>query len=219
MSIKNNIEDFRARLGTCQLIAVSKTHPVEKIKEAYEAGQRTFGENKVQELVSKQEVLPNDIQWHLIGHLQSNKVKYIAPFIALIHSVDSLKLLQEIDKQGKKNNRIISCLLQVFIANEETKFGLSEEEVLQILKGDELKTLNNVRIVGLMGMATLTENEEQIRTEFQTLSALFQKIKTLSLPTNVEMKELSMGMSSDYHIAKEMGSTMVRVGSSIFGNR
>lgn len=219
MTIKKNIEDFQSRLGACKLIAVSKTHPVEKIKEAYEAGQRDFGENKVQELVSKQEVLPKDIQWHLIGHLQSNKVKYIAHFITLIHSVDSLKLLQEIDKQGRKNNRVISCLLQVYIANEETKFGLSEEEVLSILNSAELAALQNVRIIGLMGMATLTENEDQIRNEFGTLRGLFQKIKTNKLPANVEMIELSIGMSSDYTVAKEMGSTMVRVGSSIFGNR
>lgn len=219
MTIKNNIDDFRSALGSCQLIAVSKTHSVDKIQQAYDAGQRVFGENKVQELIPKYEALPKDIQWHLIGHLQSNKVKYIAPFVALIHSVDSLKLLQEIDKQGKKNNRVISCLLQVHIAKEETKFGLDDREVLELLESGDLNSLQNIRIIGLMGMATLTEDTDQIRREFRSLRELFEKIKMKDLPSNVEMKELSMGMSSDYQIAKEEGSTMVRVGSAIFGNR
>jgi PLP dependent protein len=219
MTIKNNIDHFRNALGNCQLVAVSKTHPVEKIQEAYHAGQRIFGENKVQELTGKYEALPKDIQWHLIGHLQSNKVKYIAPFVSLIHSVDSLKLLQEIDKQAKKYDRVIDCLLQVHIASEETKFGFSAAEVLELLASGAIASLTSVRIIGLMGMATLTESEVTIRTEFISLRNLFMTIQAMALPPNITMKELSMGMSSDFEIAVEEGSTLVRIGSSIFGSR
>ena len=220
MSIKNNIERLRESLPLgCSLIAVSKTQPVEKIHEAYSAGQRVFGENKAQELTQKYEALPKDIQWHMIGHMQSNKVKYIAPFVHLIHSVDSLKLLMEIDKQALKNNRIINCLLQIHIADEETKFGFSETEAVELLQADAMKNLSHVRIVGLMGMATLTEDANKIRREFKALKSAFEKIKLMSLPKNIEMKELSMGMSSDYKIAVEEGSTMVRVGTAIFGER
>lgn len=220
MNIKNNITNFFQKLPPgSKLIAVSKTNPVEKIKEAYDAGQRGFGENKVQELVSKYEALPKDIEWHMIGHLQSNKAKYIAPFIHLIHSVDSLKLLQEIHKQGKKTNRVIPCLLQVHIAEEETKFGLSEDEVTAILGDTKFSALNHINVVGLMGMATLTDDIDQIRKEFRGLKQFFEKLKAAALPTNAKMIELSMGMSSDYHIAGEEGSTMIRVGSAIFGER
>lgn len=220
MNIKNNINKIRQQIpSTCRLIAVSKTHPTEKIQEAYDAGQRIFGENKVQELVPKYEALPKDIEWHMIGHMQSNKVKYIASFIHLIHSVDSISLLQEINKQALKANRIISCLLQIHIAEEETKFGFSDKEIADLLNAELLVKLNNVRIVGLMGMATFTENTAQIRKEFRGLKQLFEKLKSSQLPANVIMQELSMGMSSDYQIAIEEGSSMVRVGSAIFGER
>ena len=205
--------------ASVQLIAVSKTKPNEDLIQAYQAGQRVFGENKVQEMVDKQESLPKDIQWHLIGHLQTNKVKYIAPFVTLIHAVDSLKLLKEIDKEGKKNNRIVDCLLQFFIASEETKFGLSFEEATEILESKEFIEMENVRIVGLMGMASYVEDEEQIRDEFRTLHNYFQVIKSHHFKFNSDFKELSMGMSGDYAIAIEEGSTMVRIGSSIFGGR
>lgn len=220
MTIKNNIVRYTQILPPgCVLIAVSKTQPIEKIQEAYDAGQRAFGENKAQEMARKHEQLPRDIQWHMIGHLQTNKVKYIAPFVHLIHAVDSLKLLTEIDKQAKKNNRIISCLLQVHIAEEETKFGLSPEEVMELLKSDAMQSLDHIRITGLMGMATFTENMEQVRKEFRSLSQLFTALRSESLPKQVTMQELSMGMSGDYNIAIEEGSTMVRIGTSIFGER
>jgi pyridoxal phosphate enzyme (YggS family) len=220
MNIENNIKTIKLSLPeNCRLIAVSKTQPTSKILEAYEVGHRDFGENKVQELTQKFEALPKNIKWHMIGHLQSNKVKFIAPFVHMIHAVDSFKLLQEIDKQGQKVNRIINCFLQVHIADEETKFGFSKEEVLQLLTTSEMKKLTNVKINGLMGMATLTDNTEQIRNEFKGLKTLFEKIKVMTLPESVEMIELSMGMSSDYQIAIQEGSTMVRVGSSIFGER
>jgi pyridoxal phosphate enzyme (YggS family) len=209
MSIKRNIESITAGLRPgCRLIAVSKTHPPELIREAYDAGQRVFGENKVQEMVAKYEVLPKDIQWHLIGHLQTNKVKYIAPWVSLIHSVDSPKLAEEIDRQGKKVGRVIPCLLQVHIAREETKFGFDRKELLDFLKRF---SLTNVSVEGLMGMATLTADTDQIRKEFKTLHDLFTEIGNL--------KELSMGMSGDYKIAMEEGSTMVRIGTAIFGKR
>lgn len=220
MIIKNNLEQILRTIPKgCKLIAVSKTHPAETVLQAYEAGQRIFGENKVQELVAKYEALPKDIEWHLIGHLQSNKVKYVAPFVHLIHSIDSLKLLQEVDKQGSKNGRIIPCLLQVHIAQEETKFGFSAEEVETLLKSSELADLKSIQLVGLMGMASFTENHQQVRNEFKSLKALFEKLKRQPLPANVRMTELSMGMSGDYPMAIEEGSTMVRVGSAIFGNR
>lgn len=200
------------------LVAVSKTKPVTDIIEAYQAGQRIFGENKVQEMCNKQPELPEDIQWHLIGHLQTNKVKYIAPFVKLIHGVDSLKLLKEINKRAKQNNRIIECLLQVYIAEEETKFGLNQEELNEIIHSEEFKQFENIKVVGLMGMATFTDNDEQIRKEFTHLKAVFDKHKQLKTK-NLELKTLSMGMSGDYQIAIECGSTMVRIGSAIFGNR
>ena len=221
MVIKSNIKDLLAELqgSKAKLIAVSKTQPVEKIKEAYDGGQRIFGENKAQEMMAKYQVLPQDIEWHMIGHLQTNKVKYIAPFVSLIHSVDSLKLLEEIDKQGKKYNRIIPCLLQVYIAKEETKFGFDEEEVKTFVMDTALTQLKNIRITGLMGMATFTENQATIHAEFKSLKNLFDELKKRQLPENIEMKELSMGMSADYKIAIEEGSTMVRIGTSLFGNR
>lgn len=220
MIIKNNLEQILQSLPkACTLVAVSKTHPPELVLQAYEAGQRVFGENKVQEMVAKYEVLPKDVQWHLIGHLQSNKVKYIAPFVHLIHSVDSLKLLQEIDKQASKNKRIISCLLQVHVAQEETKFGFSPKEIEAFMQSTELPLLQSTRVIGLMGMASFTDNKQQIREEFIILKKLFDTLKQGSLPLNVSMTELSMGMSSDYTLAIEEGSTMVRVGSAIFGTR
>jgi pyridoxal phosphate enzyme (YggS family) len=205
--------------ASVQLIAVSKTKPKEDLIQAYQAGQRVFGENKVQEMADKYESLPKDIQWHLIGHLQTNKVKYIAPFVTLIHAVDSLKLLKEIDKEAKKNNRVIDCLLQFFIASEETKFGLSFEEATEILESKEFIEMENVRIVGLMGMASFVEDQDQIRDEFRILHNYFQVIKSHHFKFNPDFKELSMGMSGDYAIAIEEGSTMVRIGSSIFGGR
>ena len=220
MNIKNNLNNLRQNLPSgCKLIAVSKTKPVEKIIEAYQEGHRLFGENKVQELVPKHEALPKDIEWHMIGHLQSNKVKQIAPFITMIHSVDSVKLLEEINKQAIRATRRVDCLLQVHIAEEESKFGFSAEEVIQFIQSAGGASLKNVRVSGLMGMATLTENTEQIRKEFKGLKILFEKIKSTTLPDNIEMKELSMGMSGDYKIAVEEGSTMIRVGSAIFGER
>lgn len=221
MSIKQNLERINNELAQTQarLIVVTKTHPPEVLLEAYDAGCKVFGENKVQEMVAKQALLPHDIEWHLIGHLQSNKVKHIAPFVNLIHSVDSLKLLQEIDKQADKNNRVIDCLLQIYIAKEETKFGLSEEEALDLLTSFEMPTLTSIRIVGLMGMASFTDDTDQIRQEFRGLKKFFEKLTLLNGAENIEIKELSMGMSSDYHIAIQEGSTLVRVGSAIFGTR
>lgn len=221
MDIKNNIKEFHHKLTgkSCKLIAVSKTKPANLIQEAYNEGVRSFGENKVQELASKYEELPKDIEWHMIGHLQRNKVKYIAPFVALIHSIDSLKLLKEVNKQAAKHDRVIDCLLQVHIAEEETKFGLSEGEVTEIIESDELKKMLNVRITGLMGMATFTDDTEQIRKEFKGLKQLFDRLAEQNLPDNVVMKELSMGMSGDYETAVEEGSTLIRVGSAIFGER
>ena len=220
MNIKNNINNFRQNLPqSCKLIAVSKTQPVENIQEAYDAGQRVFGENKVQELVPKYEALPKDIEWHMIGHLQSNKVKYIAPFVHWIHSVDSEKLLDEINKQARKAQRIIACLLQVHIASEETKFGFSGEELNTLLSQSDFEKYNHVKIYGLMGMATFTDNEAQVRREFRSLKETFDQLKSKTLPSNVVMKELSMGMSGDYRIAIEEGSTMIRVGTAIFGIR
>lgn len=201
------------------LIAVSKTKPASAIQEAYDCGQRIFGENKVQELCDKAEVLPNDIEWHMIGHLQSNKVKYMAGFVKLIHGVDSMSLLKEIDKMAKKNNRVQDVLLQCYIATEESKFGLSEEELIQLLQSDEFQNLKNIAVKGLMGMASFTTDENQIRQEFRTLKLLFDKVKTQFFSSDSSFKEISMGMSGDYKIAIEEGSTMVRIGSSIFGSR
>jgi pyridoxal phosphate enzyme (YggS family) len=197
------------------LIAVSKTKPIALLEEAYAAGQRDFGENYVQELVDKSEQLPKDIRWHFIGHLQSNKVKYIAPFVHLIHGVDSLKLLREINKQGQKQNRVINCLLQLYIAREESKFGWDEAECRQFFESTEPATLPFVKIVGLMGMASNTDKEQELRHEFQTLRKFFDEVSERYLPLTV----LSAGMSSDYQLATECGSNMVRIGSTIFGNR
>ncbi|POY36404.1 YggS family pyridoxal phosphate-dependent enzyme [Solitalea longa] len=221
MSISANINDFKKQLGAVKvkLIAVSKTQPIEKIQEAYDAGHKIFGENQVQEMVEKHEALPKDIEWHLIGHLQTNKVKYIAPFVSVIHSVDSLKLLQEINKQALKNNRIIDCLFQVYIADEDTKFGLGYDELIELLRSEEFAELKNVRITGVMGIATNTNNQKQIKEEFYELATLFNGLKTAFFRKQPEFKEISMGMSSDYLVAIEQGSTMIRVGSAIFGVR
>jgi pyridoxal phosphate enzyme (YggS family) len=216
MSIAENLKKIKSNLpAQVTLIAVSKTKPVELVKEAYEAGQRDFGENYIQELEDKHKQLPADIRWHAIGHLQSNKVKHIAPFVHLVHAVDSLKLLQEINKQALKNNRVIDCLLQIYIAQEETKFGFSFDECEELLQSEELKQLQNIRIVGFMGMATNTDNEVQIRNEFRSLKNFYDKLKIQCSAFNI----ISMGMSSDYKIAIEEGSTMIRIGSSIFGER
>ncbi len=202
-----------------QLIAVSKTKPNSAVLSAYSVGQRHFGENKVQELCDKWESLPKDIHWHIIGHLQTNKVKYIAPFIHLIHAVDSIKLLIEIDKQAKKHDRIISCLLQFHIAKEETKFGLSYSEATEILASTAYSSLESITIVGVMGMASFVEDEEQIVTEFNELAGIFKKLKETYFKNKDSFKEISMGMSGDYPLAIEAGSTMIRVGSTIFGSR
>tara|TARA_R110002096_G_scaffold57902_5_gene146419 strand:- start:855 stop:1538 length:684 start_codon:yes stop_codon:yes gene_type:complete len=219
--ISQNLKEIKATFlnPDCLLVAVSKTKPISAIQQAYEAGIRDFGENKVQEITEKASQLPDDIKWHMIGHLQRNKVKFIAPFIHLIHSVDSLRLLKQINKEAEKVNRTINCLLQVYIANEETKFGWDKEELNSFLLGDEINSMNNIQIVGLMGMATNTSNEEVIREEFKTLKNLHDTLKKLPLPKNVEMREISMGMSSDYLLAQQEGSTMVRIGSAIFGFR
>ncbi|MEH6305888.1 YggS family pyridoxal phosphate-dependent enzyme [Olivibacter sp. CPCC 100613] len=221
MSISDNLQKIKQETDSVgvTLVAVSKTKSVAAIQEAYDAGQRIFGENQVQELRDKYELLPKDIEWHMIGHLQTNKVKYIAPFIKLIHSVDSLKLLQEINKQALKHNRTIDCLLQIYIADEETKFGLAYDEAIELLRSDDFGTLKNIRIVGLMGLATNTDNEKMIREEFYELKTLFNGIKVSFFRKKAHFNELSMGMSSDYKIAIEQGSTMIRLGSTIFGSR
>ena len=220
MNIKNNITALVQNLPPgCQLIAVSKTKPIENIQEAYDAGQRSFGENKVQELIPKYEALPKDIEWHMIGHLQSNKVKFIIPFISLIQSVDSVKLLEEIEKQAEKIKRPVRCLLQVHIAEEETKFGFSESELSSLFDDPAFGRFGNIRIDGLMGMATLTGDSQQITKEFTGLKLTFERLKSAVLPANVRMNILSMGMSSDHSLAVAAGSTMIRVGSAIFGER
>jgi hypothetical protein len=218
--ISERLNEIRNTLHTkVTLIAVSKTKPASLIQEAYNAGQRHFGENKVQEMVEKAAVLPKDIHWHLIGHLQSNKVKYIAPFVHLIHSVDSLKLLAEINKQGKKNDRVIDCLLQFHIAQEETKFGLDINEAEEILQSTEFKSMQHIRICGVMGMASFTEDDLQIKNEFSVLNNIFNQLKNDFFRDDELFCERSMGMSSDYVIAQKEGSTMVRIGSTIFGGR
>lgn len=204
---------------SARLVAISKYHPAEAIIEAYEAGQRVFGESHVQELCQKQPVLPADIEWHFIGHLQTNKVKYIAPFVALIHSVDSLKLLKEIDRQAERNNRTIDCLLQIHIAQEETKFGFLPSELNELLESGELASLPHVRIRGIMGMATNTDDERQIKDEFHRLHEIFETTRDRYFNGSDNFCELSMGMSDDYRIALEEGSTLIRVGSKIFGQR
>lgn len=204
--------------GNVMLVAVSKTKTAKDIEELYDLGQRDFGENYVQELVDKYETLPKDIHWHFIGHLQTNKVKFIAPFVSFIHGVDSFRLLKEINKQGEKSNRIINCLLQIHIAQEETKFGLNEDELDEITGSTELKDLKNIKICGMMGMASFTENVETIRNEFRYLKTLYHSYNKLSI-ANCQLLILSMGMSADYKIAIEEGSNMVRIGSLIFGDR
>lgn len=218
--IKENLQRIKDTIpSTVNLVAVSKTKPLPLLQEAYDTGQRHFGENRVQELAEKFEALPKDIHWHMIGHLQSKKVKYIAPFVHLIHGVDSLKLLEEINKQALKNERIIDCLLQFHIANEDTKFGFSFEEVVELLGSADFFQLKNVRIVGLMGMATFTDDTKIVRQEFATLANYFSLLKNNQFKFAPYFTEISMGMSGDYLIAIEEGSTMVRVGSSIFGGR
>ncbi|MNQ18776.1 hypothetical protein D3C85_318280 [compost metagenome] len=217
MSIASNLNTIKSTLPEhVTLVAVSKTKPVSDLMQAYEAGQRIFGENKIQEMTEKWEEMPKDIQWHMIGHVQSNKVKFMAPYVTLIHGVDSLKLLQEINKQALKNNRSIDCLLQIYIAEEESKFGLDENELNELLTSSEFKELKNIRILGLMGMATFTEDQNQIKKEFTHLKSIFDSIQKLQI---VDLKTISMGMSGDYQLAIECGSTMVRIGSSIFGGR
>ncbi|WP_395054499.1 YggS family pyridoxal phosphate-dependent enzyme [Flavobacterium sp.] len=233
MSITQNLSQIKSQIpSNVTLVAVSKTKPVSDLMEAYNAGQRIFGENKIQEMTDKWQEMPKDIQWHMIGHVQTNKVKFMAEYVSLIHGVDSLKLLEEINKQAKKYNRIIDCLVQIHIAEEETKFGLDEKELNEILKqhfdcAQCDSQLNNIKIVGLMGMATFTNNQNQIKKEFKYLKSIFDKLKNIGLKSNaIELKTencqlntLSMGMSGDYKLAIECGSTMVRIGSSIFGGR
>jgi len=218
-AIAENIAGIEEQVnGRARLIAVTKTKPIEVLQETYDSGFRRFGENKVQEMTAKYEALPKDIEWHMIGHLQSNKVKYMAPYVTLVHSVDQFKLLKEINKEAKKNDRVIKCLLQIFIAEEDTKFGLSETEAREIMESPELDVLQNIEIVGLMGMASNSDDQAQIRQEFRTLKNLFESFKGYQ-KANVRMQEISMGMSGDFLIAIEEGSTLVRVGSAIFGAR
>lgn len=221
MSIADNIKALKKETDpiNVSLLAVSKTKPAQDLQEAYDAGQRLFGENTVQEMVEKYEALPKDIEWHQIGHLQSNKVKYIAPFVSMIESVDSLKLMQEIDKHAAKNNRVIDCLLQIYIADEETKFGLGFDEAIELLRSEEYGNLKHIRIRGLMGIATNTDNEKQIKEEYYELKTFFDGVKTSFFRKENSFDTLSMGMSSDYKLAIEMGSNLVRLGSTIFGSR
>jgi pyridoxal phosphate enzyme (YggS family) len=219
MSIAQNLLQIKSQLPiSVTLVAVSKTKPVSDLMEAYTAGQRIFGENKIQEMTDKWEQMPKDIQWHMIGHVQTNKVKYMAEYVSLIHGVDSLKLLQEINKQAQKYNRVIDCLLQMYIANEETKFGLNESELLELIGSNEFKELKNIRIVGLMGMASFTNDQNQIKAEFKNLKAVFENINQNEI-TSLKLDTLSMGMSGDYELAISCGSNMVRIGSNIFGTR
>jgi len=214
--IKENIQEFKSKIPeNVTLVAVSKTKPIEDLQEAYDAGQRVLGENKIQEMVDKYDALPKDIKWHMIGHLQSNKVKYMAHFVDLIHGVDRLKTLKVINKEAKKNDRTIKVLLQAKIAKEDSKFGLSFDEIDAILTSEEIATLQNIKVVGFMGMATFTEDKDQLNEEFSSLKNFFDKQKS----KNAELEILSMGMSGDYQLAIENGSTMIRVGSSIFGSR
>jgi hypothetical protein len=220
MSIRDNISKLKEQLpSTVKLITVSKTNPVESIREAYDAGQRLFGENRVQEIVDKQHQLPVDIEWHFIGHLQSNKVKFIAPFVSMIHSIDSLKLLAEVNREAYKNNRVIDCLLEMYVATEENKFGLDMNEVFSLLESSEFIEMKNIRICGIMGMATFTDYTDVVRKEFKSMRAYFEIIKEKYFSASLSFKEISMGMSSDYKIAIEEGSSMVRIGTAIFGSR
>ncbi|HEX9980304.1 MAG TPA: YggS family pyridoxal phosphate-dependent enzyme [Flavobacterium sp.] len=215
MSITENLFRIKSALPPhVTLVAVSKTKPVAALTEAYDAGQRIFGENRIQEMNEKFELMPKDVEWHMIGHIQTNKIKYMAPFVNLVHGVDSLKVLAELDNQAFKNNRIIDCLLQIHIAEEETKFGFSEVELDAILSNDEIKQFKNIKVKGLMGMATFTENKEQIKKEFLNLKSIYDRFSK-----DQEFQILSMGMSGDYHLAIDCGSTMIRIGSSIFGDR
>jgi pyridoxal phosphate enzyme (YggS family) len=219
MAIATNLQTIKSTLPeNVTLVAVSKTKPVSDLMEAYDAGQRIFGENKIQEMADKWEQMPKDIQWHMIGHVQTNKVKFMAPFVTLIHGVDSFRLLQEINKQAQKHNRIIDCLLQMHIAEEETKFGLDEEELTSLLDSNVFQEMKNIQIVGLMGMATFTDNKNQVKKEFMHLKSFFDRLQQRK-DTLQHISTLSMGMSGDYPLAIECGSTMVRIGSSIFGTR
>lgn len=219
MSIQQNLNHIKSTLPEhVTLVAVSKTKPVTDLMEAYNAGQRIFGENKIQEMTEKHEVMPKDIEWHMIGHVQSNKVKYMAPFVSLIHGVDNFKLLKEINKQAKKHGRIIDCLFQIKIASEDSKFGMAPSEALEILKSEAFSELKNIRIIGLMGMATFTDDENQVKKEFNLLKSTFNDLKQQQT-ANCKLQTVSMGMSGDYQLAIDCGSTMIRVGSSIFGIR
>lgn len=219
-AIANEITKIKSSLpATTRLIAVSKTKPVEDLQQAYDAGQRVFGENKALEMRDKHEVLPNDIQWHFIGHLQTNKIKYIISYVSLIHSIDSCNLLNEVNIAAAKKDRLVDCLLQFHIAAEDTKYGLSFDEAQDLLNSPEYKAMNNIRIVGVMGMATFTDNQDQIRQEFRNLKSIFDRLKEQYFADNDSFKEISMGMSDDYPIAIEEGSTLIRVGSAIFGKR
>lgn len=219
-AIANEITKIKSSLpATTRLIAVSKTKPVEDLQQAYYAGQRVFGENKALEMRDKHEVLPNDIQWHFIGHLQTNKIKYIISYVSLIHSIDSCNLLNEVNIAAAKKDRVVDCLLQFHIADEDTKYGLSFDEAQVLLNSPEYKAMNNIRIVGVMGMATFTDNQDQIRQEFRNLKSIFDRLKEQYFADNDSFKEISMGMSDDYPIAIEEGSTLIRVGSAIFGKR
>lgn len=216
MGISESIKKYKEELGDkVTLVAISKTKPAEDLKEAYDAGQRIFGENKIQEMTEKWETLPKDIKWHMVGHVQTNKVKYMAPFVNLIHAVDSLKLLKEINKEAKKNDRIIDCLLQIKIAEEDTKFGLDAEEAREILASEKFSEMKYVKVTGLMGMATYTDDEAVVRGEFDYLKSVYENLKK----TNPQFETLSMGMSGDYQVAVACGSNMVRIGSAIFGER
>ncbi|WP_188050460.1 YggS family pyridoxal phosphate-dependent enzyme [Flavobacterium sp. GP15] len=219
MAIAENLVSIKSTLPKqVTLVAVSKTKPVSDLMQAYEAGQRIFGENKIQEMAEKYQEMPKDILWHMIGHVQTNKVKFMAPFVHLIHGVDSLKLLQEIDKQAKKNNRIIDCLLQIHIAEEETKFGLNQEELIALVSSSLFEEMKNIQIIGVMGMATFTDDKAQVKKEFSHLKNIFENLQRMN-PKNSQLNTISMGMSGDYQMAIDCGSTMVRIGSSIFGGR
>lgn len=218
--VKDNLLKIKSSLPkNVTLVAVSKTKPVANLMQAYEAGQRIFGENKIQEMTDKWEQMPKDIEWHMIGHVQTNKVKYMAPFVSLVHGVDSLKLLKEINKQAKKNERVINCLLQMHIAEEETKFGMDEQELSELLNSDEFSQMENIKVTGLMGMATFTDSQEQVKKEFTHLKTIFDNYADKTSTDNCKLSTLSMGMSGDYTLAIDCGSTMVRIGSSIFGSR
>lgn len=220
MPIKDNLLNIKTSLPEhVTLVAVSKTKPVSDLMEAYDAGQRIFGENKIQEMADKHEQMPKDIEWHMIGHVQTNKVKYMAPFVSLVHGVDSLKLLSEINKQAAKNGRVINCLLQMHIAEEDTKFGLDEQELEALLESGEFKEMENISVTGLMGMATFTDDEQQVQKEFMHLKSIFDRLASQPETHNFKPATLSMGMSGDYKLAIACGSTMVRIGSSIFGRR